>query len=473
LIGSERAGRDEKVFRNPAREPTPQLPLSKKGSFMTSNNKSVSPLSGQPPTEPEAEYSKNDPAESETAWSRGKLGDDGSLHVESAAETLRRLGWTMPDEPLEVACGPPDTRTPDQLRYYNELTPELRDIAYREQFYALKYRLEELVAVNRERIAEAIGGAISDSRVGDRARVVDGAAFLLDEDDALPALWGPSGAMLWARGESLMLYGPPGRLKSTLAQWLTLARLGLVPDVLGYPVTDDGGRVLYLAMDRPAQVRRGMRRMVNPDMAPVLAKRLEVRKGPLAVNVATEKHTRYLADLCRSEGFTTVVVDSVKDVAPRLSDDEVASYYNLARQEALAAGIEWIELHHDRKANKDGRAAATLDDVYGSRHLTAGAGSVIGLFGDLEADGHVTMRQHKALEDYHPRLTVTVDSATGALSATPAESWAKIVTACREAGEKLSQRKLADATGLSKTTVQRAIANHQDDWDRGWFLELR
>ena len=77
-----------------------------------------------------------------------------------------------------------------------------------------------------------------------------------------------------------------------------------------------------------------------------------------------------------------MVVDSLKDAAIGLSDDDVGSAYNRARQIAIAAGVQVIELHHMRKALGGAKAQyPTLDDVYGSTWLTSGAGSVILLNG--------------------------------------------------------------------------------------------
>ncbi len=60
----------------------------------------------------------------------------------------------------------------------------------------------------------------------------------------------------WVEGEALLIVGPSGVGKTTLTGQLVRARMGLGDGlVLGMPVSP-GRRVLYLAMDRPAQIAR-------------------------------------------------------------------------------------------------------------------------------------------------------------------------------------------------------------------------
>ena len=79
------------------------------------------------------------------------------------------------------------------------------------------------------------------------------------------ALWGDDdGHVLMAPGEGLMIVGPQGVGKSTVAQQFVLARAGLRGDALfGYPVETDDRPILYLAMDRPRQIARSMLRMID------------------------------------------------------------------------------------------------------------------------------------------------------------------------------------------------------------------
>lgn len=210
----------------------------------------------------------------------------------------------------------------------------------------------------------------------DETRLVDGATFILEAPEAIPALWGHDGkGVLWSDGEGFMLCGPQGVGKSTIGQQVVLRRLGLRgPTLLGMPVRPAVGKVLYLAMDRPNQIARSFRRMVTDEDRDVLRERLVFWRGPLPFNIT--KDLRALADFAEAQGAEDVVADSYKDLAPGLTGDEVGSQINLAVQEVVARGMQWMGLHHQRKATSDNKRPSALDDVYGSNWLTAGLGSV-------------------------------------------------------------------------------------------------
>lgn len=211
------------------------------------------------------------------------------------------------------------------------------------------------------------------------ARLVDGAAFILDQPTEVPAIWGEGQRVLWAHGEGLALVGPVGTGKTTLTGQLVRARIGLQTEVLGFPVVPSASRVLYLACDRPPQIARSMRRIMGEEERDVLADRLVVWKGPPEQDLA--RHPEVLTELAVRAGADTVVIDSLKDVAIKLTDDEVGAGMNRAVQMALVEGIETVCLHHQRKATGAIPKPKGLEDVYGSVWLTAGMGSVILLWG--------------------------------------------------------------------------------------------
>ncbi|MGH8882972.1 MAG: AAA family ATPase, partial [Stackebrandtia sp.] len=193
--------------------------------------------------------------------------------------------------------------------------------------------------------------------------------------DTTPAIWGAGNDILWAQGEALMICGGQGTGKTTLAHQVIRARLGLDAQVLGFPVEPSDSAVLYMAMDRPAQAARAMRRIMTETDRHALDDRLRIWAGPPPGDIA--RHPELFVDMATETGAATIVVDSLKDAAVKLSDDEVGATYNRARQKALAAGIEILELHHQRKTGSGGSRPDSVSDVYGSTWLTSGAGSVL------------------------------------------------------------------------------------------------
>ena len=212
-------------------------------------------------------------------------------------------------------------------------------------------------------------------------RAVPGGAFVLDQPDGIPAVWGHDSEVLWPLGEPLYIVGPAGAGKTTVAQQVALARIGIRPaDVLGLPVNDDAGRLLYIAGDRPRQAARSMGRMVTDQDRDQLDQRLTVWPGPLTFHLPTEPER--LLGMARHYQATTVVIDSLKDVANDLERPETAAAVNSALQHLVANDVEVAVLHHQRKASGDNRKPTSLADVYGGTWLTAGAGSVVLLWGD-------------------------------------------------------------------------------------------
>jgi replicative DNA helicase len=221
------------------------------------------------------------------------------------------------------------------------------------------------------------------------SRAVTGRDFILRESLQVPAVWGHDHSVLWASGEPVMIVGPDGVGKTTLMQQLVLRRCGIGSrrTLLGEEVVPDDRPVLYIAADRPRQAARSFRRMIDEEDAALLEERLIVWPGPLPFDLAEKP--RELAEFVLKLNAGTVFIDSLKDVAVDLSKDETGSRVNLAFQEVIAEDIELCASHHQRKETASGGKPRHLADVYGSRWLTAGMGSVLlvwGESGDLVVD---------------------------------------------------------------------------------------
>ncbi|UGQ15386.1 AAA family ATPase [Yinghuangia sp. ASG 101] len=241
--------------------------------------------------------------------------------------------------------------------------------------------------------------------------VVSGWDFVTKTGADKQPLWGTREQTAWASGESLMIVGPPGVGKTTLAHQVVMARLGLAAAVLDLPVAE-GERILYLAMDRPQQIARAMARRVYESDEGVLRDRLVVWQGPLPVTL--DKEPDLLADLAAAYRADTVIIDSLKDAVSTMVDDAAAVAFHNARMRALRGGVEVMELHHQRKtpaeAPRGGRPA--LDRVYGSTWITSGAGSVLFIQGEA-GDPAVTIHQLKCVTGEIGPLPVVHDHDRG------------------------------------------------------------
>lgn len=210
--------------------------------------------------------------------------------------------------------------------------------------------------------------------------LVDGESFVFDVPAHPEPVWGGQDAVAWSRGEYLLMVGPSGTGKSTLGQQVVVSRLGLRDDVLGMAVEPDDRAVLYLALDRRDQIARSLRRMVGDADREVLKARLKVWDRPIPVSVAKDREI--IGALAEEVGAGMVVVDSLKDLAPKLSDEEIGAAIKDALTVACLDGVQVAALHHQRKKQAGGGKPKALDDVYGSSWLTAGAGSVLLLWGE-------------------------------------------------------------------------------------------
>ncbi|MFW5898890.1 MAG: AAA family ATPase [Jiangellaceae bacterium] len=241
-------------------------------------------------------------------------------------------------------------------------------------------------------------------------RLIDGGSWLFDHGPEVEPLWGQGDDILWAGGESLLIAAPTGVGKTTIAQQVVLAGMGLRKELLGHPV-HPMTRVLYLAMDRPNQARRSLARMLEPQYRDLVEGRLVVWRGPPPGDIV--KDPTVLVELARKARATVVVIDSLKDTAVGIAKDEVGTAVNIALQHMLADGIDVLALHHVRKSeDRYHREPTSVDEIYGSSMITNGAGSIVLLWGE-PGDAIVKFRHLKQPAGEVGPFTLRHDHASG------------------------------------------------------------
>lgn len=223
----------------------------------------------------------------------------------------------------------------------------------------------------------------------DHRRVAPGGSFLLADDPTPPVIHGRDAEVLHASGEATLVVALTGAGKSTYAQNYALHRLGLRPgDFIGYPVQplppDEG--LLYVAADRPRQIRRSFRRLISDADRDELDRRLVVWKGPppFRLNQKPEALLAFVRAVEAHHGviLREVILDSLKDVASELVKDEGGAGVAQALGHLVADDREALVLHHERKGERGAKKApAEIGDVYGSQYLTACMGNVVYLHG--------------------------------------------------------------------------------------------
>ena len=296
--------------------------------------------------------------------------------------------------------------------------------------------------------------------------IVNGWDFVTKTGAEKEPLWGTREKTAWAPGESLMIVGPPGVGKTSIAHQVVLARIGLKQTALSMPVAP-AERVLYLALDRPMQIARAMARTITPTHEALMRERLVVWEGPLPATL--DREPDLLAELAAAHRADTIVIDSLKDAISTMVDDAFAVAYNNARSRALREGVQIMDLHHQRKSGQEATRGQrpNLDRVYGSTWLTSGVGSVLFVNGEA-GDPAVTIHHLKTVTGEVGPLDVIHDHARGT---SHVEDTLEPITILRNAPSSLTVKDLASImtgeTNPSRGAVEKARRNLKNLVDSG------
>lgn len=254
--------------------------------------------------------------------------------------------------------------------------------------------------------------------------------WALEEKTTPRMVMGRGSEILWADEESFIIVGDTGYGKSTLTQNIIKASVGLSPEVLGMEVRQFD-RILYIAADRPPQIKASMARMIDQQTRECWNTKVLIHEGPIgfAVNKDPEKLVSFAAmprDHWGGRAAEMLVIDSLKDIASAISDDEQGMQYNIALQNVCREGIQLLGTHHPRKAPTKQQKSKepeepTLDDVYGSKFITAGAGSVLMLH-DRQREG-VQLTHLKAPAGVIEFPRIRFDGQTGSVIRVVSNGW--------------------------------------------------
>lgn len=311
-------------------------------------------------------------------------------------------------------------------------------------------------------------------------------------DPVETCIWGipqTGGVMGWAENQGLIIAGPPGTGKSTIALQVVLRRTGILGgEVLGMPVRVDHHPMVYLALDRADQIRQSVRRMIPAGADRAAIERL-LMIDCLPPTVDLRQPETFIGWLQENKA-SAVVVDSAKDLGFDLNDSSEGQAFNFLVQATLRARIQILVTHHSRKVPRGDRKPLTLNDLHGSQWVAAGAGSVLMLDGEagprpkrlvhvkpltvplaplsLELDTETGELSHRAYTEEHDEGTGQSKPRTGHAQDAVLEHLATIEGACT--GEAIARE-----AGLNSGSVSRALRTLADrgqvvKTDNGWRL---
>ena len=165
-------------------------------------------------------------------------------------------------------------------------------------------------------------------------------------------------------------------------------------------------------------------------------------------------------------GTGDLYIDSLKDLAFDLPKDDVGSRVNYAIQMVVDSGRQVLVVHHNRKDQGGSKDLKALSDVYGSRWLTSGMGSVISLSGE-PGDPLVTLRHLKQpAEDIGP-MKVLHEHATGTSTVGGGVDLLTLISRQGEITVKDAAKALFETTKPADAQIERARRTLTKEVEKG------
>ncbi len=294
---------------------------------------------------------------------------------------------------------------------------------------------------------------------------------LLDVPDVIPSVWGEGRKVVWASGQGFIPFGPTGVGKTTLIQHVLAAGMrvkGLDTKVLDVEVPEFTKPWIYVAADRPDQVKRAFARLLGSQAREFLNERLIIVKGSPGYHLSNPKHVEYAAEDAVDLGAGGIVFDSLKDVSGGLVSDEAGQAIGQSMNALVREGVEVALLHHARKGE---RRPTSIDEMYGSALIPASAGTVISLWGTA-GEFVMDVRQLKfADEEGIGPFTGLIDPRSGTVSIAPESQlgdWmrARGLFELKDAARYLSNDPGRKPTGGEIESARRRVNKHLDPESR-------
>lgn len=186
---------------------------------------------------------------------------------------------------------------------------------------------------------------------------------------------------LLQRSGLMVLAGEPGVGKSQLSMQFLMAMAMEQSDYLSFPILA-GRKGLFISLEMPTVELKSLFQTMLVDISVEDRKKLDenlywIDRGE-NLNFRNQNVRALIEQIIADNHLELVVIDSFSKMGIRKMQDEeqileMMGWFDHVRSKYNCS--IWI-IHHNRKSNSD-RKADSMDDVYGSRFITAGATSVV------------------------------------------------------------------------------------------------